>query len=114
MRYERRERRGFVRRFPPKPVEIGKEYDVKIEETSRRGEGIARIKGLVTFVPNAKPGDNVRIKITRISRRFAEAEVVGEVEEAEAVEEAEPTEEVEEAEAVEEAEPTEEVEEAEE
>jgi predicted RNA-binding protein with TRAM domain len=81
MRYERR--RGFGRRFPPKPVEIGKEYDVKIEETSRRGEGIARIKGLVTFVPNAKPGENVKIRITRISRRFAEAEVVGKAEAAE-------------------------------
>ena len=81
MRYERR---GFGRRFPPKPVEVGKEYDVKIEETSRRGEGIARIKGLVTFVPNAKSGENVRIRITRISRRFAEAEVVGKAEAAEA------------------------------
>ena len=91
MRYERRgrgERRGFDRGFPPKPVEIGKEYDVEIQETSRRGEGITRIKGLVTFVPNTKPGDHVRIKITRISRRFAEAEVVGEAE-AKEVEEAE-------------------------
>lgn len=96
MQYERRgrgegrERRGFVRGFPPKPVEIGKEYDVDIQETSRRGEGITRIKGLVTFVPNTKPGDHVRIRITRISRRFAEAEVVGkaaEAEEAEAAEE---------------------------
>jgi predicted RNA-binding protein with TRAM domain len=84
MRYERR--RGFGRRFPPKPVEIGKEYDVKIEETSRRGEGIARIKGLVTFVPNTKPGETVKIRITRISRRFAEAEVVGKAEAAEAEE----------------------------
>jgi predicted RNA-binding protein with TRAM domain len=83
MRYERRGRRGFNRGFPPKPVEIGKEYDVEIEETSRRGEGITKIKGLVTFVPNTKPGDHVRIKITRISRRFAEAEVVGEAEEKE-------------------------------
>jgi len=87
MRYERRgrgegrERRGFGRGFPPKPVEMGKEYDVEIEETSRRGEGITRIKGLVTFVPNTKPGDHVRIRITRISRRFAEAEVVGKAEE---------------------------------
>ncbi len=86
MRYERRERRSFGRRFPPKPVEIGKEYDAKIEETSRRGEGIARIKGLVTFVPNTKPGDQVRIRITRISRRFAEAEVVGKAEAEEATE----------------------------
>ena len=104
MQYERRERRGgrerrgFTPRFPPKPVEIGKEYDVEIQETSRRGEGIARIKGLVTFIPNAKPGDHVKIRITRISRRFAEAEVVGKAgekaEEAEEVpEEAEESEE---------------------
>jgi predicted RNA-binding protein with TRAM domain len=64
--------------FPPKPVEVGKEYDVEIQETSRRGEGIARVKGLVCFVPNSKPGDKVKIRIKRISRRFAEAEVVGE------------------------------------
>jgi predicted RNA-binding protein with TRAM domain len=82
-RRERRyggERRGFAPRFPPKPVEIGKEYDVEIQEASRRGEGIARIKGLVCFVPNTKPGDKVRIKITRISRRFAEAESLGKAE----------------------------------
>jgi len=79
------ERRGFGprrggfggrSRFPPKPVEIGKEYEVDIQETSRRGEGIARIQGLVTFIPNTKPGDHVKIRIIRISRRFAEAEVV--------------------------------------
>jgi predicted RNA-binding protein with TRAM domain len=72
------ERRGFRGRggFTPKPVEVGSEYDVDIQETSRRGEGIARIQGLVIFVPNTKTGDHVKIKITRISRRFAEAEVV--------------------------------------
>ena len=74
------ERRGFGgprRGYPPKPVEVGKEYDVEIQETSRRGEGIARIKGLVCFVPNTKPGEKVKIRITRVSRRAAEAEVVG-------------------------------------
>ncbi len=91
MRYERRRRPG--RGFPPKPVEMGEEYDVEIEETSRRGEGIARIKGLVTFVPDTKPGDKVRIKITRISRRFAEGEVVGKAEEKAEAEEEEATEE---------------------
>ena len=89
------ERRGYggQRRggFPPKPVEVGKEYDVEIQESSRRGEGIARIKGLVCFVPNSKPGDHVKIRITRISRRFAEAEVVGKGTEAK-TEEAEATE----------------------
>jgi predicted RNA-binding protein with TRAM domain len=81
MTYERRGSRSFGPRFQPKPVEIGKEYDVEIQETSRRGEGIARIKGLVCFVPNTKPGEHVKIRITRISRRFAEAEVVGKTEE---------------------------------
>jgi predicted RNA-binding protein with TRAM domain len=90
------ERRGFDRDVP-KPVEIGKEYDVEIEETSRRGEGITRIEGLVVFVPNTKPGDKLKIKITNIGRRFAEAEVIGEATEEEteeaATEEAEEEEE---------------------
>ena len=71
---------GYGPRFAPKPVEVGKEYDVEIQETSRRGEGIARIKGLVVFVPNTKPGDKVKVRITRISRRFCEAELVGKAE----------------------------------
>jgi len=57
-------------------VELGKEYDVDIKEISRRGQGIARIQGFVIFVPDTKPNDRVRVKITRISPRFAEAEVV--------------------------------------
>lgn len=68
------ERRG---KFPPKPVEVGQEYEVDIQETSRRGEGIARIQGLVIFVPNTKTGDHVKIQVKKVSRRFAEAEVVG-------------------------------------
>jgi predicted RNA-binding protein with TRAM domain len=71
--FGRRERGGFT----PKPVEAGREYEVNIEELSSRGEGIARVQGLVIFVPNTKQGEHVKIKVTRISRRFAEAEVVG-------------------------------------
>jgi predicted RNA-binding protein with TRAM domain len=86
------ERRGGFRggrdRFPPKPVEIGKEYEVDIQEISRRGEGIARVQGLVIFVPSTKAGDRVKIRIKRVSRRFAEAEVAGK-EEAEGEEESE-------------------------
>jgi predicted RNA-binding protein with TRAM domain len=69
-----RPRRG---RFIPKPVEVGKEYEVDVQEMSRRGEGIARIQSLVIFIAGAKQGDHVKIKITRISRKFAEATLVG-------------------------------------
>jgi predicted RNA-binding protein with TRAM domain len=62
--------------FAPKPVEVGKEYDVEIQDISRRAEDIARIQGLVIFVPDLKKGDHARIRITNVARRFAEAEVV--------------------------------------
>ena len=68
-------RRGYG--FKPCPVEMEKEYEVDVTETSRRGEGIARIQGFVIFVREAKPGDHVKIRITRIGRRAAEAEKVG-------------------------------------
>ena len=59
-----------------KPVEVGKEYNVSISETSRRGDGIAKIDGFVVFVSGAKQGQNVRIKITQVSERFASGQVV--------------------------------------
>lgn len=47
--------RRFNRGSPsPKPVEAGKEYEVDIIETSRQGDGIARIKGFVIFVQKWK------------------------------------------------------------
>lgn len=67
---------GFGTSFRPKPVEVGKEYDVTISDTSRRGEGIAKIDGFVIFVAGAKQGQSARIKITRITDRFATGEVV--------------------------------------
>ena len=60
----------------PKPVEIGKEYDVKVTERSDRGDGIARIQGFVVFIKNGKVGDNVKVKVTSVGNRFAIAEIV--------------------------------------
>ena len=58
------------------PVELGQEYEGEIEDISRRGDGIAKIEGFVIFVPNAKKGEHVKFKITRVGRRFAVAELV--------------------------------------
>jgi len=70
MRYGR-ERRGFG-----SPIDIGKTYNVTIEELGREGDGIARIEGFVVFVPNTKKGDSVKIRVTRVSERVGFAEVV--------------------------------------
>jgi len=64
---------SFERSFN-KPVEEGKEYELDIKETSRRGDGVARIEGFV--VPQTKPGDHVKVKINSVGPRFATAEVV--------------------------------------
>jgi predicted RNA-binding protein with TRAM domain len=72
-----RDRRfGGGRRFGgPKPVEIGKEYDVEITEISRQGDGIARVQGFVIFVKGATAGQKPRIRITNVGERFATAQV---------------------------------------
>ena len=71
------------------PVNVGEQYDVKIEDVARQGDGIARISGLVIFVPNTKINDSVKVEIKAIKRNCAVAEVVDAPAEAEVVEEAE-------------------------
>jgi predicted RNA-binding protein with TRAM domain len=56
---------------PTAPVEVGKEYDVKIEDIAREGDGIARIEGFVIFVPDTQVGDQLKIQIEKVMRRFA-------------------------------------------
>ena len=74
MSYERR--RGYGGGFRPCPVEMGKEYEVDITETRHQEDGIARIRGFIVFVANAKPRDHIKIRITMIGRSSANAEVV--------------------------------------
>jgi predicted RNA-binding protein with TRAM domain len=58
------------------PVDLGNEYELDITETSPNGEGIARIRGFLIFVKNAKPGEHVMAKITRLDMVSADAEIV--------------------------------------
>jgi len=61
---------------PAAPVEAGKEYDVEIEDISKRGDGIARIEGFVIFVPEAGVGDKATIQVDKVMQRFAIAHKV--------------------------------------
>ena len=58
------------------PINEGEEYDVKIEDLGRDGDGITRIEGFVVFVSGAKVGDEVKIKVNSVRRNFGFAEVV--------------------------------------
>jgi len=58
------------------PIEEGEEYDVKIEDVGKEGDGITRINGFVVFVPDTKVGDEVKVKIVSVRRKFGFAEKV--------------------------------------
>jgi predicted RNA-binding protein with TRAM domain len=65
--------RDFNRGFAPKPVEIGKEYEVDVTEASRQGDGIARVQGFVIFVKNGRPGQKLKVRVNQVGARFATA-----------------------------------------
>ena len=58
------------------PVNVGSEYDVKIEDQGKTGDGIARVDGFVIFVPGAKVGQEVTVKVNATRRKFAFGEIV--------------------------------------
>ena len=67
---------GGTRAFRPAPVKVGEEFDVKIESMSKRGDaGVAKVEGLVIFVAGTKVGDDVKIRITKVGRGYATAEI---------------------------------------
>ena len=55
--------------------QVGKEYEVDITQIGRRGDGIARIQGFVTFVKGGHIGEQVNITITKTGSRFAIATI---------------------------------------
>jgi 23S rRNA (uridine2552-2'-O)-methyltransferase len=59
------------------PVREGEEIDVTIEAVGEKGDGIAKQKGFVLFVPGTKAGERVRIRITRVLAKVGFAQVIG-------------------------------------
>jgi predicted RNA-binding protein with TRAM domain len=58
-RYEKKSDRFGGSKYPKTLVSVGEEYIVTIEETSKSGTGVAKIKGFVILVNNSNPGDRV-------------------------------------------------------
>ena len=55
-------------------MNASEELDVLIDDVGRRGDGISRVRGFLVFVPEAKVGERLRVKITQIDNKFAIAE----------------------------------------
>ena len=69
-------KRSHGKGFKRCPVELGEELEVEITELSPKGEGIAKKQGYVIYVADTKPGDSVKVKITRITDKAANAQVI--------------------------------------
>ncbi len=60
---------------PRSPISVGEEYVVTIQEMATEGAGVARLRGVSIFVNNTNPGDKVMVRITKLGRTHAAAEV---------------------------------------
>lgn len=67
-------------RGPVPPVNVGDEVDVTIEAVGEKGDGVAKVKGFVLFVPGVKAGDRIKVRVTKVLRKVGFAEKIGEAE----------------------------------
>ena len=59
-----------------KPVDRDDVIEVTIESTGAKGDGIAKVNNFVVIVTGAKEGEKVKVKITRVLKKMAFAEIV--------------------------------------
>jgi translation initiation factor 2 subunit 2 len=52
-------------------IEEGQILDVDIEHLSKRGDGVAKVGKYTLYVANTKPGQKVKVRITRVSGSIA-------------------------------------------
>jgi predicted RNA-binding protein with TRAM domain len=69
-------RKGHGKGFKRYPVELGEELEVDIMELSQKMEGIARVQGFVIHVPGANPAGHVKVRITRVGEKAANAQII--------------------------------------
>ena len=71
-------RYGSRSRFRPsrpfmtsRPVKENQGVEVVIDDIGSRGDGIAKIRGYMIFVPRGKVGERVRVRIRTVAEKFA-------------------------------------------
>ena len=77
-RHEKDEKKGNQfggSKAPRTPVSVGEEYIVTIEEMGKGGVGVAKLRGVSILINNTNPGDKAMVRITKVGRTYAVAEV---------------------------------------
>jgi predicted RNA-binding protein with TRAM domain len=77
-RHEKDEKKGSHfggPKAPRSPVSVGEEYILTIEQMGKEGVGVAKHRGVSILINNTNPGDKVMVRITKVGRTYAVAEV---------------------------------------
>ena len=70
----RKKKDKYTKKRPP--VRKGEVIKVYVEDTSRKGDGVAKVEGFAVFVPGAEEGDVVKIRITEVKKNCAVGKIV--------------------------------------
>jgi tRNA/tmRNA/rRNA uracil-C5-methylase (TrmA/RlmC/RlmD family) len=57
-------------------VQEGQQIELEIAKVVYRGSGLARLDGMVVFVPGCAPGERIRAEVVRIRKNYAEARLI--------------------------------------
>lgn len=64
------------RKFNPHPFAYHQELEVRIDNLTNEGAGVARVDGWVVFVPFTLAGERVRCRVFRNHKNYSEADLV--------------------------------------
>ena len=56
-------------------MQVNDEFNVTVEKLSNLGLGIAKIDGMIVFIDHSCPEDNLLIRITKVNKNYAYAEI---------------------------------------
>lgn len=56
-------------------IKVGQEFLVTIKRLGINGEGVGYYKRQVVFVPNALPGEEVAVQVTKVHKKYCEAKI---------------------------------------
>ena len=65
-----------MRNYHNTPINVGEVYTVKIVDINDKGQGVTRIRGFPVHVFDATVGDKVKVRIVKVCRDHALAEVI--------------------------------------
>ncbi|WP_408955643.1 23S rRNA (uracil(1939)-C(5))-methyltransferase RlmD [Natroniella sp. ANB-PHB2] len=59
-----------------KPIKVGEEIIIELEDLATGGDAVGRVDGFVIFIPGGIPGEKVKVEITQVKKSYGRAKIV--------------------------------------